>query len=191
MEKLNEQYQASWELHKFFIQKNIPYVIIGGIALQYWGRPRLTLDVDATIMIPMEETDKIIKLILDNFKSRVKNPFAFARKNRVILIKAKNKCEIDISLGLPGYEDKVIERAVDIEIKPSKKIRICSSEDLIILKALAGRAMDCQDIEGIILRRQEAIDRNYIINWLNLFSNELAEPIILSRFTDVWKKYFE
>jgi hypothetical protein len=53
-------YEAAWEMHQYLTRKRIPYVIIGGIAVQKWGRPRLTKDVDLTIAVPIEETEKFI-----------------------------------------------------------------------------------------------------------------------------------
>ena len=44
------QLKAAWEAHEFFIKEGIPYAIIGGIAVQHWGEPRFTRDVDFTIL---------------------------------------------------------------------------------------------------------------------------------------------
>jgi len=40
--------EAAWEIHCFMTSHQIPYAIIGGLAVQYWGEPRLTGDVDIT-----------------------------------------------------------------------------------------------------------------------------------------------
>jgi hypothetical protein len=62
--------------------------------------------------------------------------------------------EVDISLALPGYEDELFRRAVDFEVEPGKSIRLCSAEDLVIHKAVAGRPQDVMDIEGVVLRQR-------------------------------------
>jgi len=69
---------------------------------------------------------------------------------------ASNGYPLDISMGLPGYEDEVMRRAALLEIAPDKSVYICSAEDLIIHKAIAGRPQDLRDIEGIVLRQQES-----------------------------------
>ncbi|MFQ5652697.1 MAG: hypothetical protein ACE5IY_22415 [bacterium] len=38
-------YAAAGEIHEFLTANEIPYVIIGGIANQRWGKPLLTRDV--------------------------------------------------------------------------------------------------------------------------------------------------
>jgi hypothetical protein len=39
---VNGQFEAAWQLHRFLTERDIPYVVIGGIAVQRWGEPRLT-----------------------------------------------------------------------------------------------------------------------------------------------------
>ena len=49
---MNLQFETAWQLHIFLTSRRIPYAIIGGIAVQRWGQPRLTRDVDLTILLP-------------------------------------------------------------------------------------------------------------------------------------------
>ncbi len=42
-------YEAAWQVHRFLTLNKIPYAIIGGFAVQHWGVPRVTVDVDLTI----------------------------------------------------------------------------------------------------------------------------------------------
>jgi len=74
----------------------------------------------------------------------------FARRHRVLLVRASNGVPLDISLGLPGYEEEVMTRAVNWELEPAKVVRLCSAEDLIIHKAVAGRPQDVRDVEGVV-----------------------------------------
>ena len=103
---MNIQPEAAWELHLFFTGLRIPYAIIGGMAVQHWGEPRLTQDVDVTIFVPLENPTDTIQEIVGRFSVRIADAVAFARRNRVILVQANNGCPVDISLGLPGYEEK-------------------------------------------------------------------------------------
>ncbi|RJQ32222.1 MAG: hypothetical protein C4562_04110 [Actinobacteria bacterium] len=174
---MKDPLNAAFEIHDFLTSNNIPYVIIGGLATQFWGEPRFTQDVDITILIPLDETDKFIGLITNHFESRVANDKEFAKQNRMVLIKASDGTEIDISLGIPGYEDEVMRRAIDYEIEPGKELRLCSAEDLVIHKMIAGRPIDLQDIEGIIIKQGQKLDRDYITNWLKQFAQALERPV--------------
>jgi hypothetical protein len=100
---MNVRDEAAWELHLFLRSLGISYAIIGGAAVQIWGEPRLTQDVDLTASIPLDEpAGSFIQQVFDRFPARLENALEFARQNRVILIRASNGCPVDISMGLPG-----------------------------------------------------------------------------------------
>ena len=110
---MNEQEAAAWEIHQFFRTLGLPYAVIGGMAVQWWGEPRTTQDVDLTIVAPLDQPSSvIIQQVLDRFPARIENALEFARRSRVILITASNGCPVDISMGLPGYEDEVMRRQI-------------------------------------------------------------------------------
>ncbi len=182
-------YEAAWEMHQYLTRKRIPYVVIGGIAVQKWGRPRLTKDVDLTIAVPIEETEKFIDHIEKKFKSRVPNLKEFARQTRVVLIFASNGREVDVSLALPGYEDLLMERAQSFKLAPRKIVRVCSPEDLIIHKVVAGRPQDLSDVQGVIFRQATSLDLDYILYWLKEFALLLENDEVIHRFELAWKEY--
>jgi|SRR5712692_5118190 len=108
---MNPRYEAAWEIHRFLTEHYIPYVIIGGMAVQKWSDPRFTKDVDLTVTSSLTEgSAPLVRLITSHFPSRHPDPFEFARRSRLILITASNGIEVDISLALPGYEDELFAR---------------------------------------------------------------------------------
>jgi hypothetical protein len=164
--------------------------VIGGLAVQIWGEARLTIDADLTISSSVDyATAPMVELITRHFRSRITDPFEFACKTRMILITASNGVDVDISLGLPGYEDDLITHSVIYELEPGKSIRLCSAEDLIIHKAIAGRQQDVRDIQGIIYRQGEKLDLLYIRSWLAQFSELLEEPAVQGRFEKAWENF--
>jgi len=184
---VNLRFDAAWEIHRFLVSRGIPYAIIGGTALPRWGEPRFTKDVDLVVMAPLKEgIDKFVQSLLASFPSRMANPLAFARQTRMILIRASNHCDVDISLGLPGYEEEVMRRAVDYDLETGKAVRICSAEDLIIHKCVSGRPQDISDVNGVLMRQNKKLDVAYIRKWLRAFA-ELTEPEVLKRFERAWR----
>lgn len=185
---MNPQREAAWELHQFLSKRGIPYAIIGGIAVQFWGEPRLTQDIDLTIAAPLDEPEQVVRALVERFGSRRSDPLEFARLARVVLIHASNGCPVDISLALPGYEDSVMQRAIDYEIESGKVVRLCSAEDLIIHKAVAGRPQDRTDIVGVVYRQQDKLDVAYIQMWLHEFVVLLEKPELSESFEEPWRK---
>ena len=183
--------QAMWEVHTSLSKLGISYAIIGGAAVQYWGEPRLTQDIDLTISAPLEDLAGFVRQILELFSPRFEDALDFALENRVILVETSNGYPLDVSLGLPGYEEKVIERVVQIELEAGKRISICSAEDLIIYKATAGRAQDIRDIEGIVFRQGNRLDIIYIRQWLTEISDITSNPDLSDLFESPWNNYQE
>ncbi len=185
------QFDAAWEAHQLFVKQGIPYAIIGGIAVQYWGEPRFTRDVDITILVALGEEEMTLRKILAVFSQRIPDALEFSLKHRVCLVQSENGCEIDISLGIPGYEEEVVKRAVESDLGNGNIVQICSAEDLIIHKAIAGRPQDLADINGVITRQGNTLDADYVRHWLRQFSLLLEMDEIIERFEEPWRRLTE
>ena len=185
---MSDPLAAAHEVGQFLAAHKIPYIVIGGLAVQEWGNTRLTVDADLTISAPLEDATKLVQLITEHFSSRISDPQAMAQRTRMILVRTGDNVDVDISLALPGYEDELFRRAIDLEIEPGKTVRLCSAEDLIIHKAVAGRPQDIADIEGVVSRQGRHLDAGYIRRWLNEFADVLADSEIVERFERAFRR---
>jgi len=182
---MNPQIHAALAMHDFFFKNlKLNYAVIGGIALVFWGEPRFTRDVDITIQDKLDLAD-LVKAATEAFGSRVSDPYRFARDTRMLLLNVED-IEVDVAIALQGYEDFLFERSRAFEVAPRKHLYICSAEDLIIHKALAGRPQDLTDIQGVIYRQGDGLDVHYIRSWLTKFSKALADDAVLGRFEGAW-----
>ena len=84
---------------------------IGGIAVQRWGEPRVTRDVDFTLLTGFGSEDTYVDALLGVYPSRVDNAREFARRYRVVLLSAPGGIGIDISPGALEFEKSVVSRA--------------------------------------------------------------------------------
>jgi hypothetical protein len=159
--------------------------IIGGIAVQRWGEPRLTRDVDLTLLTGLGDEERFVDLILTQFASRVPEGRDFALRNRVMLLKAKDGTEIDLALGALPFEDHAIGRATDFEFYPSLVLRTCSAEDLIVMKAFAGRELDWGDVKGIIARQRQGLNWAAILQELRPLAQLKEMPEIVGQLEDL------
>ena len=85
---MNTREEAAWEMHTFFSELGVPYIVIGGMAVQHWGEPRFTQDVDVTVAAPLDDLEGFVRAIVARFPSRVQDAVAFARRTRVVLVRA-------------------------------------------------------------------------------------------------------
>lgn len=157
------------EITEFLEGHHIPYVLLGGLAVQYWGEPRTTRDVDVTVVVAQGELESFLQKTLERFSPRIADALSFARDHRVLLVKTDTGVPIDISLGIAGYEEEVMRRAVIVSFQ-DVRVRMISAEDLIIHKCVAGRARDREDVERILIRQRLQVDVAYIRRWLSDFA---------------------
>jgi len=186
---VNRQFETAWQLDRFFTGRGIPYIIIGGFAVQRWGQPRFTRDVDVTILLPPGGEAATLREIVAAFPARVKDPVDFALEHRVLPLTVPGGSEADVSLGLPGYEEEVIARGVAHDLGGGRNVRLCSAEDLVIHKSLAGRAQDVLDIEGIVARQGNALDLAYVRRWPTELARVSDDPGVTVRFERAWAAY--
>ena len=146
------------EIQSFCRERGWRFCFIGGIALQRWGEPRLTADVDLTILTGFGREAEYIEELCRAFAGRVPDAAEFARRSRVLLLQSRRGVPIDISLGALPFEERVVDRASLFRFLDTVSPNTCSAEDLVTLKAFADRARDWADIEGIVLRSGHFLD---------------------------------
>jgi hypothetical protein len=178
---MNELFQVAAEVQDFCRGQQWKFCLIGGLALQRWGEPRVTRDVDVSLLTGFGNEQKYIEALSDKFSTRIDHATQFALQNRVLLLRSESGIGIDIALGGLPFEELVISRATEFEYLPKISLLTCSAEDLIILKAFADRARDWADIEGIILRQDDHIDWEYVDQHLRPLVELKEEPQILER----------
>ena len=69
---------------------------------------------------------------------------------------------MDISLGIPGYEEEAFERAVEVNFPEVGKLRLIGPEDLIIHKCVAGCPRDLEDVESVLIRQRLKLIRDWL-----------------------------
>lgn len=173
-----ELLHAAAEVQSFCRENGWNFCFIGGIALQRWGEPRVTRDVDLTVFTGFQNERQILESLLARFSARISNGFEFALQHRVVLLQSRSGIGIDISLaGLP-FEESVVARASDFQFLPDVSLHTCSAEDLIVYKAFANRSRDWADIEGILIRQGKMLDWDYIGRQLKPLVELKEEPEI-------------
>jgi hypothetical protein len=155
---LNPVTSAAVEVQAFCVEHGWRFCFIGGIAIQRWGEPRATVDADLTVLAGFGDESRYVDAILAAFTGRRADARDFALRNRVVLAQASNGVGVDVSLGAIPFEERAVERASDFEIGEGAWITTCDAEDLVVLKAFAGRTRDWADIEGIAIRQAGKLD---------------------------------
>ena len=177
---MNPIFAAALEVQRFCEGRDFPFCFIGGLALQRWGEPRLTQDVDLTVISGFGREPEYADQFLSVFSARIPDAREFALRHRVLLLLGRAGIPLDVALGAMPFEERAVERSSPFAVAESVSLRTCSAEDLIVFKAFADRAQDWIDIEGIIIRQHHRIDAHLIwqelIPLLALKEDRRTEP---------------
>jgi len=150
---VNPIFAAALEAQEFCTARGFRFCFIGGVAVQRWGEPRLTVDVDLTLLTGFGAEASFVDALLTRFRARRADTRDFALRYRVVLLESSGGIPLDVSLGAMPFEERAVARASGFEVQPGVLLTTCSAEDLIVHKAFADRAQDWLDIEGIALRQ--------------------------------------
>lgn len=175
-----EVLRAAADLQAFCEAQQWRFCIIGGLALLRWGEPRETVDVDVTLLAGFGDEERFLEPLLERYAARVEDPVQFALTRRVLLLRATSGVGLDIALGGLPFEETAISRSSHFAYSTAVRLRTCSAEDLIVMKAFAARTKDWLDVEGIIIRQETRLDWDYIYRQLRPLAELKEAPEILA-----------
>jgi hypothetical protein len=155
---LKTLFEAGARLQRTLDDRGWRFCFIGGVANFRWGTPRLTADLDLTLLTGFSREAEFARILLTHLASRIPDPMEFAERYRVLLLRTEEGMPVDIALGAMPFEERSIERSSLGELVPGVLLRTCSAEDLIVHKTFAGRPQDWVDVEGVILRQGGRLD---------------------------------
>ncbi len=188
---MGEIRDAAVEIHDWLSAHRVPHFFIGGFAVQFWGRPRATVDVDLCAVIPPQDMDRVVELLLASFRSRVPDPLSFAAQNHVLLLFASNGCGVDVSLSGFWFDSEAVNRTSPLDVAPGERLPVCSAEDLIVMKSVAGRARDEEDMKAIIQLERDRLDVKLIRRLLKEYRSLTDEDEPAQRFERFWRRFGE
>ena len=182
---MNPIFAAANEVERACRSAGFSFCFIGGVAVQRWGEPRLTADVDLTLLTGFGFEAPFVDALLAGFRPRLPDARAFALANRTLLVFAANGTPIDISLGAMPFEERAVQRSSPFDVGDGVVLTTCSAEDLIVHKAFAAREKDWLDVRGIVVRRGARLDRALV--WLELtpLLELKGDPSIAERLREV------
>ncbi|HMT06619.1 MAG TPA: hypothetical protein PKA82_01340 [Pyrinomonadaceae bacterium] len=149
------------DLQNFIEENGWDFYFVGGVAVQFWGEPRLTYDLDLTVFTDLSNESDFIKKFLEKYRPKFHDADEFALTNRVLPLWTASNTGIDVNLA--GFSDlsNTFARSSYQKLTDTISLRVCSAEDLLIMKTIAGRPKDWLDAESIIIKQSE-LDWSYV-----------------------------
>ena len=177
---MNDPLQESLlEVTQFLENMRVSYAVIGGLAASLRGEPRVTADVDLVVGATVESA---LELISSLKGSSLEPLFAGVEEviERAFILPLRHRptgVKIDLAIGLSGFEQQALVRAEAMEIA-GHEVLVATAEDLLIMKILAGRPRDQQDVEGIVNAQGESLDWEYCLRTAQLLGDAIDQDLV-------------
>jgi len=158
----------------------IPYMVIGGQAVQLYGEPRMTRDIDLTLGLGSEGLARVLAVCgACGLKPLSADPAGFVRETMVLpALEERSGIRVDFVFSVTDYERQAINRSRPVELG-GVSVRFAAVEDIVIHKLVAGRPRDLEDVRSIVIKNP-GIDRTYVEEWLGGFDRALDRDITSS-----------
>jgi hypothetical protein len=170
--------QTLSEIANFLEQCEVPFAVIGGIAVAVRGESRFTADVDLVLGIDLDQARELLANVEESpFRPLFTDAQEVLETSFLLPLRHKESgIKVDLAIGMSGFEQQVIARSTDVPIA-SRTIPVASAEDLIVMKLLAGRPRDIEDIDGIVAAHGDRIDWDYLLQVGEALSEAIDQDI--------------
>lgn len=180
---MTAQEDALAQITAFLNREHVPYMVIGGLANIVWGEARATLDIDVTVWLDEARIGPFVDRARSELRVLVENPLAFIAETRVLPCETASAIRVDVIFGQLPFEHEAIERAREVQLAATR-VRVCTPEDLILMKIVSDRDRDIADAKAIVRRRLSELDRNYLEPRIDELASLLERPDIRARWNE-------
>ncbi len=136
--------------------------LIGGHAVNAWAEVRYTKDFDLVVTANAIAVNAVTaRLLEEGFRiTRLQQPDAPSGPDFVQLKRGDRPDIVEFQVAKTEYQELVIERAVPVA---GSRLPVATPEDLLVLKLLANRIKDQDDMHR--LAQREGIDWAFVEKW--------------------------
>jgi hypothetical protein len=148
---------------KFLNGEGILYVIVGGIAVLYYGNPRTTMDVDIILKLREGNPEKLVAFMRKNgfFSSEMDLIAAFGEISHCTVEDKRSMIRLDLKSVYTEADELTLKRRKGVRWR-NEMIYIASAEDTLANKLLLGSEQDLKDAEGLWVRQMGKLDMKYL-----------------------------
>src|SRR5215470_7604029 len=157
--------EAAQKIGQLATQEEIEWAVAGGLAMYFYGSPRLTKDVDI--------------IASQNLSLTPKHRLSFGGSSYTLQVD-KYAVQVDWIVRSDGYQ-KYYRAALKDAVKLPNGLHVVTPEWLVILKINAGRQKDLDDVV-FLLKQSRLVDRATVKQKLIDIGGEDAWLIMMPNF---------
>jgi len=152
-------------LQTLFQRVPVPYVVIGGFAVNVWGTERSTLDIDVLVGGHQQQFEALIALagqhgLLLQPQFLEANPFL-----RGFMVRCRiENLHVDFLRPRDTHDRNVLRRRRQATFA-GHLLWFPAPEDLILMKLKAGRDRDFDDATRVVEQTKASLNYSYLSRW--------------------------
>ncbi|MGD9635039.1 MAG: hypothetical protein AB7G28_06135 [Pirellulales bacterium] len=150
--------------------QNVPYMIVGSLATNFYCVPRSTQDGDFVVQAPLGKLASSISQASGHLQFDRQMGFeSVTSTKRIVLHTCEHDFEIELfELSGDEHDQARFARRINVELL-GESAWIATIEDMIVTKLrwaeAAGREKDVFDLRNLIAVQQDSIDWPYVESW--------------------------
>ncbi len=161
----------------------VRWYVFGAQAAIIHGAARFTQDIDVTVLLDSVEPSRLVSALkARGFALRVSDEQGFIEQTRVLpTLHERTSIPVDVVLGGPGLEELFAERAQQTDVGGAT-VPVARVEDVVVMKVLAGRAKDLEDVVALARIHDRSLDLVTVRDTLTLVEQALDQSDLLPLF---------
>lgn len=168
-----------------FADLGVRWYLFGAQAAFFYGASRLTVDVDITVALEGCSLREIsAALSRHDVRPRIDDDDFIERTRVLPVIHTPSRIAGDIVLAGPGLEEGFMARAQVRDVL-GVRVPVAAAEDLVVMKVLAGRAKDIEDVKSVVAAQGVSLDLGEIRETLRLVEEALGQSDLLPVFEKI------
>jgi hypothetical protein len=167
------------DLTTWLRREQVSFAVIGGLAVGVRGEPRFTADVDVVVGLDLDAAlQLVVRLSGSPFQPLFPDVAEVVRTSFILPLRhVDTGVRVDVAIGLSGFERQLLARAGEITIA-GFTAPVATAEDLILMKLLASRPRDSDDVEKLAQKHGSNLDWDYLTTTAQQLDEALALDIV-------------
>jgi len=144
-------------------KEKIQYMLVGAVAVSFYGVPRTSEDVDLVVVLPPESIPRFVKLLSDKGFSVSDGDVlgALREKSHFTVFDRESLFRLDVKGVYTKFDESSLSRRKRVKAL-GVQMWLCSPEDCILSKLEYGSPKDLSDAQSIIQRQGARLDKRYL-----------------------------
>lgn len=170
-----------------FEQQRIGYALIGGLGVAVRGNRRLTQDADFLLHVPAIQLPRLLEAMVESGCTLdLMQSIRDWTDGGMLVVTGPGGVHVDCLKAVIPLFHRILERARP-ETFGGQSVRVADAEGLMLLKLIAFRPLDQEDIRGILAANANRLDLDWVRQEASLAG---IDPLRMTEFESMVREFY-